>query len=44
MRRTIVTDLKDDLVNLVTTNVVESAILNSCAGRVLESHGRVEQK
>ena len=27
-----------DLVNLVTTNVVKSALMNICAGRVLERH------
>ena len=32
-----------DLVNLVTTNVVKSAILNICAGRVLEHHERMKQ-
>ena len=32
-----------DLVNLVTTNVVKSTILNICADRVLERHERMEQ-
>jgi hypothetical protein len=46
MRRTSVTDLNDltniELVqvtmNQVTTNVIKRAILNTCAGCVLESH------
>ena len=42
MRRTTVAiiDLNEviDLVNLVTTNVVKSALMNICAGRVLERH------
>jgi hypothetical protein len=41
MRRTTITDL-NDLTNIevvqVTTNVVKSVILNTCAGCVLESH------
>jgi hypothetical protein len=46
MRRTSITDL-NDLINIelvqvtmnqVATNVVESAVLDTCAGCVLESH------
>jgi hypothetical protein len=39
-----INDLNDviDLANLVTTNVVKSATLNICAGRVLERHGTEE--
>ena len=33
-----------DLVNLVTTNVVKSALLNICAGRVLECHLPTKKK
>jgi hypothetical protein len=45
MRRTSITDL-NDLTNIepvqVTTNVVKSAFLNTCAGCVLESHTKHE--
>ena len=44
MRRTSINDL-NDLTNteLVTTNVVKSAILYTCAGCVLESHMKHER-
>jgi hypothetical protein len=40
-RRTSITDLNN--IELVTTNVVKRAILNTCAGCVLESHTKHER-